>query len=216
MHPQALYWTHSNGHNFIAKVDSGASHNCISKSLWNRIKVNNRLTKPNVIFTGAGGSKLSLSGFSEITCLIGRFTFTEEFTVIEGMVSDILLGIKWQQKFNIHTGWTRTGNHFKSRGKHDFIAKSVNRLKSSPIIKTKGKIKLSPESIALVEVQAPRDIIGNKKYQLNPEGYLPQGIIPLHLVHSFDKTPRTLSVPILNTSSKYENIPKGSLLVKCR
>ena len=47
---------------------------------------------------------------------------------------------------------------------------------------------------------------------MNPEGYLPQGIIPLDLVHSFDKTPRTLLVPILNTSSKYENIPKGSLL----
>ena len=47
---------------------------------------------------------------------------------------------------------------------------------------------------------------------MNPEGYLPRGIIPLDLVHSFDKTPRTLFVPILNTSSKYENIPKGSLL----
>ena len=47
---------------------------------------------------------------------------------------------------------------------------------------------------------------------MNPEGYLPQGIIPLDLVHSFDKTLRTLFVPILNTSSKYEKIPKGSLL----
>ena len=47
---------------------------------------------------------------------------------------------------------------------------------------------------------------------MNPEGYLPQGIIPLDLVHSFDKTPRTLFVPILNTSGKYENIPKGCLL----
>ena len=49
VHPQALYRTRSNGHNFIAKVDSGASRNCISKSLWNRIKVNNRLAQPNVI-----------------------------------------------------------------------------------------------------------------------------------------------------------------------
>ena len=47
---------------------------------------------------------------------------------------------------------------------------------------------------------------------MNPEDYLPQGIIPLDLVHSFDKMPRTLFVPILNMSSKYENIPKGSLL----
>ena len=46
----------------------------------------------------------------------------------------------------------------------------------------KGKIELSPESITLIEVQAPWDIIGNKKYQLNPEGYLPQGIIPLAFI----------------------------------
>ena len=162
--------------------------------------------------TGAGGSKLSLLGFAEITCSIGKFTFTEEFTVIDEKVSDMLLGIKWEHKFNIHTGWTQHGNHYISRGKHNFIAESMNRLKTHPIIKMKGKVELNPESIALVEVQATRDIIGNRKYQLNPEGYLPQGIIPLDLIHSFDKTPKMLYVPILNTSSKYESIAKGSLL----
>ena len=88
----------------------------------------------------------------------------------------------------------------------------MNRLKTHPIIKTKGKEELNPESVALIEVQAPRDIMGNRKYQLNPEGYLPQGIIPLDLVHSFDKMPRTLYIPILNASSKYKSIAKGSLL----
>ena len=157
--------------------------------MWNRIKVNNKLAQLNVILTGAGGFKLSLLDFSKITCSIGRFTFTEEFAVIEGMVSDMLLGIKWEHKFNIHTGWTQNGNYYISRCKHNFIAESVKRLKSSPIVKMKGKIELNPDSFALVEVQAPRGFIGNKKYQLNP-----------------------LFVPILNTSSKYENIPKGSLL----
>ena len=70
------------------------------------MKINSRLTKPNVILTGAGGSKLYLLGFSEITYSIGRSKFTAEFAVIEGMVSDVLLGIKWEHKFNIHTGWT--------------------------------------------------------------------------------------------------------------
>ena len=60
MHPQALYKMRSNDHSFIAKVDSGASRNCISKLLWNRIKVSSKLAKPNVVLTGAGGSKLSL------------------------------------------------------------------------------------------------------------------------------------------------------------
>ena len=47
---------------------------------------------------------------------------------------------------------------------------------------------------------------------MNTEGHLPQGIFPLDLVHSFDKMPRIVFVPILNTSSKYESIAKGSLL----
>ena len=72
MHPQALYKMHSNDHNFIAKVDSGASRNCISKLLWNRIKVSSKLAKSNVVLTGAGGSKLSLLGFTEITCSIEK------------------------------------------------------------------------------------------------------------------------------------------------
>ena len=168
--------------------------------------------KSNVVMTGARGSKLSLLGFVEITCSIGKFTFMEEFAVIDGKVSDTLLGTKWEHKFNSHTGWTRHENHYISRGKHNFIAESMNWLKTHPIIKTKGKVELDPESIALVKVQAPGDIIGNRKYQLNPEGYLPQGIIPLDLIHSFDKTPRMLYLPILNTSSKYDSIAKGSLL----
>ena len=48
VHPQALYRMCSNGHNFIARVDSGVSGNCISKLLWNRIKVSSKLAKSNV------------------------------------------------------------------------------------------------------------------------------------------------------------------------
>ena len=118
----------------------------------------------------------------------------------------MLLGIRWEHRYNNHTRWTRNGNHYISRGKHDFIAKSKNRLKTYPIIKTKGKVEFKPESISLIEIQAPRDIIGNRKYRLNPEGYLAQGIIPLDLVHSFEK------IPIINTSDKYKSIAKGSLL----
>ena len=51
-----------------------------------------------MVLTGAGGSKLSLLGFADITCSIGKFTFTEEFAVIDGMVSDMLLGIRWEHR----------------------------------------------------------------------------------------------------------------------
>ena len=70
---------------------------------------------------------------------------------------------------------------------------------------------LKPESISIIEVQAPRDISG-KKNHLNHEAYLPQGIVPLGLIYSFEKTPRTLKLPILNTSTNYESISRGTLL----
>ena len=210
--PHALYKAKSNGYSFIAKIDSGASRNCISKSLWDKIKTSNKLAKSQITLTGARGSKLAFLGFADITCSLGKFTFTEEFAVIEGMVSDMLLGIRWEHKFNIHTGWTRRGNHYISVGKNNFVAESTNKLNVHPIIKRKGKVTLNPESIPFIEVQAPRDFLGNKKYQLNPNAYLPNGIIPLDPIHSFEKTPRTLQIPFLNVSTNYESIPRGSFL----
>ena len=106
--------TYYNGYSFIAKIDSGALHNCILKSLQDKIKTNNKLTKSQITLTGARGSKLAFLGFADITCSLGKFTFTEEFAVIEGMVSDMLLGIRWEHKYNIHTGWTRRSNHYIS------------------------------------------------------------------------------------------------------
>ena len=170
------------------------------------------MAKSQITLTGARGSKLPFLGFADITCSLRRFTFAEELAVIEGMVSDRLLGIRWEHKFNIHTAWTRRGNHYISIGKTNFVAESTNKLDVHPIIKMKGKVTLKPESISFKEVQVPRDISGNKKYQLNTNTYLPNGIIPLDPIHSFEKTPRTLQLPFLNVSTYYESIPRGSLL----
>ena len=48
--PHVLYKVKSNGYSFIAKIDSGASCNCISKSLWNKIKASNKLAKSQIRF----------------------------------------------------------------------------------------------------------------------------------------------------------------------
>ena len=58
------------------------------------MKTSNKLTRSHITLTGAGGSKLASLGFAGITCSIGKFSFTEEFGIIEGMVSDMLLGIR--------------------------------------------------------------------------------------------------------------------------
>ena len=82
------------------------------------------------------------------------------------MVSDMLLGIRWEPKFNIHTGWTRRGNHYLSIGKNNFVAESTNKLNIHPIIKMKGKVMLKLESISFIEVQAPREFWETKSINL--------------------------------------------------
>ena len=134
--------------------------------MWDKIKTSNKLAKSQITLTGVRGSKLAFLGFADITCSLRKFTFTEEFAVIEGMVSDMLLGIRWEHKFNIHTGWTRRGNHYISIGKNNFVAESTNKLNMHPIIKTKGKVTLKPKSISFIEVQAPREILGKKSINL--------------------------------------------------
>ena len=65
MLPHALYQARINGHSFIAKIDSGASRNCISKTLWDKIKTSSKLIKSNITPTGTGGSKLAFLGRSQ-------------------------------------------------------------------------------------------------------------------------------------------------------
>ena len=46
----------------------GASCNCISEALWDKIKTSNKLIKSSITLTGAGGSKLGFLGFADVTC----------------------------------------------------------------------------------------------------------------------------------------------------
>ena len=54
--------------------------------------------------------------------------------------------------------------------------------------------------------------VRKQKVSLKSQGLFTPRIVPLDLVHSFEKTPETLKLPILNTSTNYESIPRGTLL----
>ena len=64
-----------------------------------------------------------------------------------------------------HSHWLDlNGNHYISRGKHNFIAESINRLKSNPIIKMKGSLlgTFEPidEEVSEVQVTSWTDLEG--------------------------------------------------------
>ena len=69
---------------------------------------------------------------------------------------------------------------------------------SPPIIKNKGKIKLSPHSIIVVSIKTPPYVSTNQTYGINHKFSLPSSMIPIDAVHKFDnKAPHDLKIPIL-------------------
>ena len=102
------------------------------------------------------------------------------------------------------------------------LAQSCSQITTNPILKTKGKIKLLPSSISVIEIRTSEIPGSNNIYEVEFNTFqLPEGIIPLDIMHHVDhKMPRALKVPILNTtiSSLAKNSPIVTLVPtgKCK
>ena len=66
----------------------------------------------------------------------------------------------------------------------------------------KGKVILKPNSITLIAVKTPRIPNTNIMYGVDSKFQIPEGIMPLDMLHRVDhKMPRELNIHIFNTSS---------------
>ena len=74
------------------------------------------------------------------------------------------------------------------------LAQSCSQIVTNPILKTKGKIKLLPFSISVLEIRTPGGQDSNSIYELDFNTFqLPEGIILIDIMHHIDhKMPRTL------------------------
>ena len=106
------------------------------------------------------------------------------------------------------------GRHFLSVNRQ-MVMQSIPTPTIEPIIKNKGKIKLSPHSITVVSIKRPPNINTNQKYEINYKFPLPGGMIPTDVVHKFDST-TLVKIPILNTNNNNANITKNMALVSLR
>ena len=77
------------------------------------------------------------------------------------------------------------GGHFLSVS-GQMVVQSITTPTMEPIIKTKGKIKLSPHSITIVSVKTPPNVDTSHAYDLNHKFPLPSGLIPIDVIHKFD------------------------------
>ena len=89
------------------------------------------------------------------------------------------------------TGYSITGWHYITINR-EMIAQSILQAPTEPILKTKGKVTLSPVSVSVVEIKMPMVPNTNNLYELNFDTFqLPEGVITLDVQHRMDhKTPK--------------------------
>ena len=121
-----------------------------------------------------------------------------------------------QRSYHVATGFSITGRHFLSVN-GQMVVQSIPTPTIEPIVKSKGKIKLSPHSITVVSIKTPLNISTNQTYKIIHKFPLPSSMIPIDVVHKFDnKVPCELKIPVLNTNNNIANITKNTALVLLR
>ena len=147
---------------------------------------------------------------------IGKKIFRDQVIVVKNLSRPSILGVALQRTNRMGTGYNIDGRHFITV-KDEVITQSCHST-IEPILKTKGKIILKPNSISVVAVKTPKIPDTNILYGVNSKFQLPEGIIPLDILHRVDhKMPRELNIHILNTSSNPVPITsKNTVKIKYR
>ena len=142
--------------------------------------------------------------------------FRHRVVIVNNLNCDYIIGTVIQRSYHVATGHSITGRHFLSVNRQ-MVVQSIPTPTTEPIIKNKGKIKLSPHSITVISIKTPPNKNTNQIYKINYRFPLLSGMIPIDIVHRFDnKVPCELKIPILNTNNNITNITKNMALVSLR
>ena len=96
--------------------------------------------------------------------------------------------------------------------KGEVITQSCQSTVEEPILKTKGKIILTSNSISVITVKTPKILDTEALYEVNCKFPLPEEIIPLKVLHRVDhKIPRELNIRVLNTGNNPISLGKNTL-----
>ena len=187
--------------------------NCIAKRKFDQLPSKPKLLPPSTDLQSANKSKLLNIGECYLSFSIGTKNFYHKFHIVDGLNSEALLGLKWQQQYKISSNWNRNGRHFINLGK-EFLASSLSTNRQFPRARTKGNITLQPNSISILEITTPKTLTSTGGYCLDSSNDLSKKLIPLDIIHRFQKTPGSLYIPVMNVSTTKQVIPKNTTLGK--
>ena len=140
---------------------------------------------------------------------ISSVVFRYRVIVIENLKRKNILGQVLHRDNRFSTGYSTNCRHYITEN-DEMLAQNCLQLTTNPIFKTKGKIKLLPSSVSVIEVRTLEISDPSNIYELDfSTSQLPEGVIPLDMMHCMDhKISQTLKVPILNTNNSISSLGK--------
>ena len=194
--------------------DTCASISVMSHHFFNKLENKPKLIKCNRTISGAGRGILNPVGECFVQFQVWNTIFRDRVVVIENLTRNYILGPVLHRTKQYGTGYSRNGRHYITLN-GEILAPNYSQIVTKPMLKTKGKIKLIPSSISVIEVRTPGIPDSNNIYEVDFNTFqLLEGIIPLDIMHHVDqKIPRTLKVPILNTNNTISSLAKNSPIV---
>ena len=88
-----------------------------------------------------------------------------------------MLGQVLCRAYRFDVGYSTSGKHYIMVN-GEMIAEAISQVTDNPIIKTKGKITLSPMSVSIISVKTPLLHNTNNIHKLNFSTFqLPEGVI---------------------------------------
>ena len=123
--------------------------------------------------------------------------FRDSAIIIKNLTRDYVLGQVLHRANRFGMDHSTNGRHYITLNR-EMLAQSCLQIVTNPMLKTKGRIKLLPSSVSVIEVRTPEILAPNNIYELDFSTFqLTERVVPLDVMHHVDhKSPRTLKVPI--------------------
>ena len=176
-----------------ALYDTGAFIGVMSYEFFSKLENKPKLLKCNRSVSGAGGGVLIPVEKCFVSVQIGSKVLRNRVIVLENLKRNYILGQVLHRDNRLGTGYSTNDRHYISlNGK--MLAQSCLQLTTNPMLKPKGKIKLLPSSVSVIEVRTTGIPDPSNIYELNFSMFqLPKGVIPLDVMHHVDhEMPQTL------------------------
>ena len=135
--------------------DTGVWMSCMAKRFVDTLPINPKFIPCNRFIAGAGGEALRLVGKCFIQQWIGKKVFRDRVVVIRNLQHKYILGQILHRLYQFGAVYLTTDRHYVTIN-GQLIAQVIMKTTDYPIIKTKGKVKLPPMSVSIVEVKTHR------------------------------------------------------------